>query len=1258
MARKSRQPQPKQVEAIQHEEATRKNIPTAEYQSVMADDEKSPIQVAYARRDPDLDPQLIWRGKDVADGSDLVVSAPPLYIQEKVHPKVLVDDLMERTGSRQPQQLDLFANFDGLSQEATGTDFYQHDAHWSNRMILGDSLQVMASLAEREGLRGKVQCIYLDPPYGIKFNSNFQWSTTSRDVKDGKVAHITREPEQVKAFRDTWRDGIHSYLTYLRDRLVVARDLLSESGSIFVQIGDENVHRVRALMDEVFGDENHITTIVYRTTGNQKGGTLEPICDYLLFYARNHQSIKYRPLFFAKSQSEDESANPLTGGGLFATQLFEIRYQGRRFSPPTNNSWKTSEAGINRLKAADRLLPKVSSIRYKAKLSDFGYTPQTNIWLDLMGARDKSYVVQTNETVLTRCILMTTDPGDLVLDPTCVRQGTHILIPAPSPAQGRAGVGLAASSRAWSAPLNPPASGGTLNGGTLNGGTLNGGTLNTLNGGGALAGVRSSPIEALQPGDWVIGHDGQFHQILRTIQKPYRGVMVGLQHRLSATVLWVTAEHRVLCQKRNLDYGGNNTWRQIPRQNFGRARTLRKNQTPAEQKLWRSLRREQLGVKFRRQHPMGPYILDFYAHSKGCVIELDGASHDSPDAQAYDADRDRYLRGLGLTVLRFSNNQVFQNVEGVVARIVEQLQGTQPSDRRDREWRRADQLEVGDVVFVGEQQRPVEITQLRRESTEEVVYDLEVEGVHSFVTEVCTVHNCGSGTTAYVAEQWGRRWITIDTSRVALALARARVMGARYPYYLLKDSPAGQQKEAELTRQPVATAPTYGNLRQGFVYERVPHITLKAIANNTEIDVIWEEFQPQVEHALSQLNAALQGHATPFNITTGGRKDQVLKFTAKGTVQLPSGEEAPANALLEWEVPREQPDDWPSTTTKPLAAFWKARIARQQEIDAAIAASADQEYLYDKPYLDKNTVRVAGPFTVESLSPHRVLAVDQDDELIDPIDPKVYPSRSRPDSGGQADFASIILETLRISGVQQAHKADKIDFTSLVGWPGDYICAEGRYLEGENETEKRAGIFIGPEFGTVSRADLVAATREASDAGFDVLIACAFNYDAHSAEFTKLGRIPILKARMNADLHMADTLKNTGSGNLFVIFGEPDIDIHEPAEGQLQVEIRGVDVFHPQSGEIRASNTDEIACWFIDTDYNEESFFVRHAYFLGASDPYKSLKTTLKAEIDAEAWASLYGSVSRPFEKPKSGRIAVKVINHLGDEVMKVFGVG
>ncbi len=472
---------------------------------------------------------------------------------------------------------------------------------------------------------------------------------------------------------------------------------------------------------------------------------------------------------------------------------------------------------------------------------------------------------------------------------------------------------------------------------------------------------------------------------------------------------------------------------------------------------------------------------------------------------------------------------------------------------------------------------------------------------------------CGSGTSAYVAEQWGRRWITIDTSRVALALARARIMGARYPYYLLADSRDGQIKEAEVTRTMPSSQPTRGNIRQGFVYERVPHITLKSIANNAEIDVIWDKWQQKLEPLREQLNKVLD---KPWQ---------------------------------EWEIPRDADARWPDAAKKLHADWWSVRIDRQKEIDASIAAKADNEYLYDKPYEDKKKVRVAGPFTVESLSPHRVLAVDENDELIDPA------LQTKPDFGDERDFVQIILENLKTAGVQQAHKEDKITFTSLTPWPGDLVCGEGRYDDAGGE--KRAAIFIGPEFGTVSRPDLVSAAREAGDADFDVLIACAFNYDAHSSEFDKLGRIPVLKARMNADLHMADDLKNTGKGNLFVIFGEPDIDILETEGGQVRVKVNGVDVFHPNTGEVRSDGAEGIACWFIDTDYNEESFFVRHAYFLGANDPYKSLKTTLKAEINEEAWASLNSDTSRPFDKPSSGRIAVKVINHLGDEVMKVFKV-
>ena len=941
-ARSNRSAAGKSVEALRHEQDTRTNIPTAEYQSMVQEEQESPLRVAYQRRNRDLDPQLVWRGKDEQDLDDLVVNVPPLYIQEKVHPKVLIDDLVRQSrNGHEPSdyQIDMFADFNGLPDGADRTEFYQHEGYWQNRMILGDSLQVMASLSEREGLQGKVQCIYIDPPYGIRFNSNFQWSTTSRDVKDGNRQHITREPEQVKAFRDTWRDGIHSYLTYLRDRLTVARDLLAESGSIFVQIGDENVHRLRALMDEVFGQGNFVSQIMVKKTGGVGAAQLDNVFDFLIWYAKSKQDSKYRGLFFEKligegqgtgrrydqvetqpfterglHKSEKENINRLLefereGARFFqltalvsessgASTTFDIEHQGVKFS---RTNWKTNFSGMERLAKSDRLRRGDRTLRFKRYLTDFPASVVTNSWDDT-GVSGKTYVVQTAARVLERCILMTTDPGDLVLDPTC-----------------------------------------------------------------------------------------------------------------------------------------------------------------------------------------------------------------------------------------------------------------------------------------------------------------------------------GSGTASYVAEQWGRRWITIDTSRVALALARARIMGARYPYYILADSRDGQLKEAEISRRVASEMPTYGNVRQGFVYERVPHITLRDIANNAEIDVIYEEYQEKLEPLREEVNRALE------------------------------------TAWEEWEIPRDADESWQEEAQELHRQWWELRIARQREIDASIAARAEYEYLYDKPYEDRSRVRVAGPFTVESISPHRVLGVDENGDVIDGI------AEARNGYGTGYDFGQIILENLRRSGVQQAHREDRITFTSLTPWPGRFVCADGRYVEGGSGDddddapagpERRAAVFIGPEFGTVSRPDLVEAAREAADGGFDVLIACAFNYDAHTTEFESLGRVPVLKARMNADLHMASELRNTGSGNLFVIFGEPDIDVLDCDDGQVQVRVNGVDVFHPNTGEVRSDGPDGIACWFIDTDYNQESFFVRHAYFLGAGDPYKSLKTTLKAEIDEDAWATLHSAESRPFPRPESGRIAVKVINHLGDEVMKVFRVG
>ncbi|MEJ7776850.1 MAG: site-specific DNA-methyltransferase [Sphingomicrobium sp.] len=985
---------PKQVDALKHDAATRRNIPTAEMESFFRREDDvapmppkhypraRPLAPGQTRTDEEVsvpeiiwngakisitdaqmeelastgtltlsDAQMVWRGKDKQDWSDLVVNVPPLYIQEKIHPKAIIDDLKRRTQAAKQSTSDapdLFADFNGIEPDQRA-EFYQHDQHWSNRMILGDSLQVMASLSERESLKGKVQCIFFDPPYGIKFNSNWQVSTQSRDVQDGKQADISREPEQVKAFRDTWKDGIHSYLTYLRDRLTVMRDLLADSGSIFVQIGDENVHRVRSVLEEVFGQSNFVVEIAFAKTSSSTGDHIAPTFDRVIWFARRKEALKFRPFMMEKkpgakggtgyrnARSEWGSRRPLTPAemagqlelpegwrvyfrdnltsqsmgrakGEGAASWFPVSIDGQVVRPSASVRWKTNETGMRRLLAAGRVeLSGNNNIGYVRYLDDFKAFALSDLWTDTVGQNqfggDKVYVVQTGLTVIQRCILMSSDPGDLVLDPTC-----------------------------------------------------------------------------------------------------------------------------------------------------------------------------------------------------------------------------------------------------------------------------------------------------------------------------------GSGTTAFVAEQWGRRWITMDTSRVALALARTRLMSARYPWYLLADSREGRERESALTQRVPSDAPVGHDIRQGFVYERLPHIMLSSIASNPLIDDIWEKWQAVIEPLRADLNFATD------------------------------------ESWEEWQIPRHLPATAPPAAAKPHAKWWEARIARQREIDASIAARADVEYLYDKPYKDDSRVRVAGPFTVESLSPHRVLPASDNGSLV--ADAEAAEGKRSPataDLAGQ-DFAGIVIEYLKTEGVKQQAKGDRITFDSITPWAGNFVAATATFVEGprdsnEGRVERRAAILIGPEYGTVGRQDLVAAAREAVDNRFDVLIACAFNFDAHSSELDNLGSLTILKARINPDMHMSDELKNTGRGNMFVVFGEPDIDVLDDGGKDIRIKINGVDVFDPNTGDVRSSDTKGIAAWFIDTDYNEESFFVRHAYFLGANDPYKSLKTALKAEIDEDAWAALYSDTSRPFERPPAGKIAVKVINHHGDEVMKVFGV-
>ena len=859
----------KSIESIRHKDK-RVNIPTEELRDFVSEEEGAPKTMLYPR-DPSLDPQLVWKGKDDQDREDLAVPVVPIYIQEKIHPQAIINDL-PRTKKPGGEIAHLFADFNGGPHDFDQKiDFYHHEQNWTNRMILGDSLLVMASLAEKEGLKGKVQTIYIDPPYGIKFASNWQVSTRKRNVTDGKADDVTRQPEQVRAFRDTWELGIHSYLAYLRDRLVVAQDLLTETGSVFVQIGDENVHLVRCLLDEIFGSENYISQITFRKKLMPLGAkTIESMADFILWYAKAKEQVRYRQLFrkiqpdprgrwtgveengklrrFNKNERVDFSQIP-AGSRLFGTvsqwapsfssnNVYEFDFEGKTYKPSPGQCWITSKEKMNVLGQIDRLFVEGDFPRYVVFHDDFQFAKITNPWDDTAPALEKRYIVQTNEKVIERCILMTTYPGDLVLDPTC-----------------------------------------------------------------------------------------------------------------------------------------------------------------------------------------------------------------------------------------------------------------------------------------------------------------------------------GSGTTAYVSEQWGRRWITCDTSRVALALARTHLMSAKYPYYLLADSLEGVMKENELANKMTFEYETEGDIKKGFVYKRVPHVTLKSIANN-----------PDIKEGMSR-----------------------------------------------------------------------------QEIEAAIARHAETESLFDQPYEDNKRVRVCGPFSVESLSPHRVLST---------IGENVGSTMTEQEACEQQEFTSMILENLKKYGVQNTRKEERVIFDRLDPYAGVWINASGEFTDAEGRI-RRVAVSIGPEHGTVGPQQLKEAAKEAvQGVGFDILIVCGFAFDPHvSEEAKRYGNLIVLPTRMNPDLSMGDELlKKTGSGNLFMVFGEPDVEIRKQKD-QIVVEIKGVDVYDPITGQIRNSSTDDIACWFIDTDYNGESFFVRQAYFTGADEPYENLKKALRAEIDENAWSSLYTTISRPFEKPESGKIAVKVINHYGDEVLKVFEI-
>lgn len=931
MKPQKQKPGPRKIESLTHGDQSRKNIPTAELEPLMSEELTSTHTVHYDYRDSpdsvqprsqgvaDEEPRLVWKGKLDHASNSLAARVMPIFVQETIDPKAIISDLQNQALHRKIEagtDAPLYSDWPEELDIDKRIEFYQHSEPWKNRMILGDSLDVMVSLHEKEGLREQVQCIYMDPPYGISYASNWQSHVNEINVKDGSKSFETREPEVVQAFRDTWKDGDASYASYLRSRFLLARKLLRDSGSLFVQIGDQNSALVQLLLWEIFGKHNHVSTITYRTKIPLNAKFLPNITDQVVWFAKDINALKFRRLFkprdvestqfsyvcdetfrYRRLMSTEKndpqalknlplvSAENLVASGYTQSCHFGFSHNGREYSPPGVNSWKTTPDGMERLKKAGRIFVPANRPCYALFKSDYPMQEITNQWSDTKGASEKTYVVQTSNKVVQRCVLMSTDPGDLVLDPTC-----------------------------------------------------------------------------------------------------------------------------------------------------------------------------------------------------------------------------------------------------------------------------------------------------------------------------------GSGTTAYVAEQWGRRWITIDTSRVSLALTRMRLMGAKFPYYKLRDNARADNSAPPRPSHPARNS---NQPSRGFVLKRIPHVTLGSIAHNNEIDMIWDRWKDRVDSSLGALNVALGG------------------------------------ALRSWEVVSTSDEDWPPEVCAAHQEWWEVMKQRQAEIDDSIRANAGTEFLVDQPVTDKNTIRVAGPFTVESLSPHRVLPLEVG---------KGVTSRPKSVEGGETRFLKIVYECLLKAGVQNTKKGERLRFVSLNPWEnGRYVQFEGRYVEGEKE--KRVAVYVGPEYGTVMRQELVQAAREASDY-FDLLVVLGFAYEPHAGpDFVNIGKMPILRARMNHDLHMASDLVVDGSSNVFVVFGEPDIEIHPVGSSMYRAEIRGIDIFDPTTGEVKSCGPNEVACWFVDTNYNGEAFFVRLAYFCGANKTkaFKQLRKELQTEIDADTWETLFSTTSRPFPKPETGQVAIKAINHYGNEALKVF---
>ncbi len=843
-------------------------------EGALASGDKEKMQEALKELRKMQDPFLQWTGK--AEKTSFEVDTVSLHVHEKIDPATILKGIKSQLAEETPVQGDLFAQAFRPTPLREAMDFYGHERGWANRFVLGDSLVMMNSLLKKEGMAGQVQMIYFDPPYGIKYGSNFQPFVNKRDVKDRSDADLTQEPEMIKAFRDTWELGIHSYLAYLRDRLLLAKELLHQSGSIFVQISDENVHRVRALMDEVLGSDNFISEIIFRKTTSSTSVLLANVHDIIIWYGKSDK-VKFRRLYKVKDSETGASAYKSSEEGSFTTSgltsqnpgsRYVIEYRGRKFNAEPG-WWKTGEANMQRVLKAGRLVTTSNSVRYKRYLEDFPVFAIDNLWADTAGDTEKVYVVQTATEAVKRCLLMATDPSDLVLDITC-----------------------------------------------------------------------------------------------------------------------------------------------------------------------------------------------------------------------------------------------------------------------------------------------------------------------------------GSGTTAYVAEEWGRRWITCDTSRVALNLAKQRLMTATYNYYALKYPEEG--------------------VRSGFNYKTVPHVTLKSIANNPEIDEIFERMHPAIEKELAELNAA-------------------------------SGQ-----SLKEWEVPFDFPDDWKEKAKATFEAFHKARQAMQAQMDASIAAHADQEVLYDQPQVDKSKVRVTGPFTVEATPFPTVLSLEEAEESPDAT---TAVARSG-ETSRQSQWKDELVKTgIRGKGGQ------KLTFASLETLPGTkYLQATGTTTEGEV-----VAVCFGPEHAALEQRAVARALEEAQSLvpKPKFVIFAAFSFDPEAAkdiDETNWPGVVLLRAEMNTDLLTEDLKKARATNESFWLIGQPDVEAIAQKDGTVRVVVHGFDYFDTKTGELQSGGKGKIALWMLDTDYDGRALYPRQVFFpmAGEKDGWNKLSKDLKATLDEEKLEAFTGTESLPFRPGPQKRAAVKIVDDRGIESLKI----